>query len=348
MTVSENQKFEFPDELFAEEEFDRLVSFSKTLGETVSTDTIREANDNDELLPQSFGNFKLTRLLGQGETGRVYLARQTGMQQPVAVKKIHTKVFANVDSTGIDKLIRRFRKQSRAAAVVDHSNVVATFDVGEIDGQYFYSMKYVSGNCLSKLILANTLSNREAAETVKAVAESLHRLHTAGIFHHELKTSNILLDTDRRPHILGLGVATLRSRDPSKQDELPRDFGFLAPEFVVGSTSINPAAEVWSLGVILYHCLVGEPPFSCSGDRAETLRRLLEENPEPPRKRNQKVAADLETICLKCLRKNSANRYVSAAALAEDLERFLDYQPIKASPTGLLERGWNRIRRRPS
>jgi len=250
--VNEDQQFEFPDELFEEAEFDRLVSFSKTLSETgAEVGTAFQDGRADELLPQTFGNYELTQFLGQGGTGRVYLARQAGIDQTIAVKKIHTKIFANAGSTAIDKLIHRFRKASRAAAVVDQDNVVSIFDIGEVDGQYFYSMKYVSGNCLSKLIRINTLSNREAANTVLVIARGVHRLHQAGIFHGNLKTSNIILDSERRPHILGLGVETLRSADPSTQDELPRDFGFSAPEIVADVAPVaNAAAEVWSLGVV--------------------------------------------------------------------------------------------------
>jgi serine/threonine-protein kinase len=343
MTVSENQKFDFPDKLFKEAEFDRLVTFSKSLIETKSEDS-----PNHELLPQTFGNYTLTRVLGQGKTGRVYLARQSGAPEKVAVKMIRSKVFADLGANEIDKLISDFRNECRAAAVIDQENVISAFDVGQVDGRYFYAMKYLRGNCLSKLILSNTLSNREAAETVKSIAESIHRLHNAGIFHRELKTSDIIMDTDRRPHILGLGVATLRPKSSSKMDECSNDLGFRAPEVVADPTSLDAAAEVWSLGAILYDCLVGEPPFGCRSDHIKTLKRLLNEDPVAPRKRNQRVAVDLETICLKCLRKNASDRYASAAELAEDLDRFLDYQPIAASPASLLQRGWNKIRRRPS
>jgi serine/threonine-protein kinase len=343
MTVSENQKIDFPNKLLKEAEFDRLVSFSKSLVDT----KIEQARGHD-LLPQTFGNYKLTRVLGQGEMGRVYLAEGSGLREKVALRMIHPRVFAGVTANEIDNLTSQFRKDCRAAAMIDLDNVVSTFDIGEVDGRYFYSMNYLKGNCLSKLILSNTLSNREAAETVKAIAESIHRLHNAGIFHRDLKTSNIIMDVDRRPHILGVGVATLRSMSPSEMNEHSNSLGFKAPEVIADPAALDAAAEVWSLGAILYECLVGDPPFSCRYDSGDTLKRLLKEDPVTPRKRNPNVAASLETICLKCLRKNPSNRYASAAKLAEDLDRFLDYQPIAASPVSLLQRGWNSILRRPS
>ncbi len=345
MTVSENQKFEFPDELFMEAEFDRLVAFSKKLDDTAAQGGSSLGNNfSGELLPQSFGNYELTRIIGQGKTGRVYLANQSGARQTIAVKKIHSKFFANRGCVTIDELMKRFRKESRAAAVVDHNNVVAIYDIGEVDGQYFYSMKYVEGKCLSKLILANTFSNREAAETVKTIADGVHQLHRAGIFHREISPSNIILDSNRQPHILDLGLSMLRADDPG---DLPEELGFMAPEFASNRSSIDAAAEVWSLGAILYNCLVGEPPFSNRNDKTVVLKRLLNEDPEAPQRRNSSVAKDLETICLKCLRKNPANRYESAASLAEDLGRFIDYQPIHAAAPSLLERSWKKLLRVP-
>ncbi len=340
--MSKNQNTRKPDELFEEAEFDRLVTFSKNLDDTsFDGKKLLEKSRSVDALPQTFGQHELTRMLGQGSTGSIYLAVQRGTEQVVAVKKISSTVFGDAGSATIEKRLQEFREQSRAAAIVGPNNIVEVYDVGEVDGQYYYSMRYVDGRCLAKLILANTFSNREAAGTAKTIAQCVHQLHKVGIFHRRLNVSNILLDREYRPHILELGVSALQ---PLKDGDLPAEISFTPPEIVSGSQTETPASQVWSIGAILYNCLVGEAPFSSRIGHEDGLQNLLKRDPEPPRKRNPTVAPGLEAICLKCLRKNPANRFESAGALAEELDRFIEHQPIETKPPGLLQRSWNKVR----
>ena len=318
--VIENRSFVYPDDLFNEDEFNRLVSFSKSLPSTSSFEgSTIEGIDLKEPLPQTFGKYQLTRLLGDGRIGKTYLARHADSSNEFAVTKICPEHVERLGAEWITSRLDQLHRDSLAASAVFAENVTAVFEVGGIDGTYFYSTRHIYGKSLAKSVNSKTASNRDAALVVKAIAESVHQLHKVGVFHRDLRPANIMLDRDSKPYILP-GSAVL------KADE-DRD-SFRAAE-VANRSAINAVAEIWSLGAILYNCLVGEPPSIASV--------------VPPRKKNPKVARDLETICLKCLRKNPGQRYSNAAALADDLDRFLDHQPIDAAPYGLVGKLINKL-----
>ncbi|QEG24449.1 serine/threonine-protein kinase [Mariniblastus fucicola] len=320
--LTEKRKFEFPDELFDEAEFNRLVSFSKSLGEssTLGGSTLGDPL-SVETLPRKFGKFNLMRLLGHGKTGRTYLAHEDGTTREVALKTIHRELVHRTGIAEFEKRLEQLRLESTSARVIDLDSVLPAVQIGEIDGDYFIATQYVKGKSLARLINSNTLSNRQAAKTIRRIADSIQSLHRIGIYHRDIQPENILLDESNRPQILELGAWPLKANRTNQNANTCSPFQ--APELVADPDSSPATAEIWSIGATLYNCLVGEPP---------------QDVVQPPRKLNPRVAKDLETICLKCLQKKPAQRYSSVAELAEDLELFLEYQPIKAVPSGWFAR----------
>lgn len=324
--MNENLNFEFVEELFEEKEFNRLVSFSKNLGESY-TPGIHFKTDS---FPQMFGEYKLIRLLGHGKICTAYLAQHVDSHEQFVLRKIAPNHVKQVGDFEFARQFEKFRHETGGVRAVDASNVATVYDMGTVDEVYFYATRFVQGKNLAKFANANFLSNRQAAITVKSIAEATHRLHQAGIFHCNLKTANVILsEGEQRPWLLEPESALLRSFASNDAEAA----AFQAPEVLNDLNNIDAVAEVWSLGAILYNCLLGEP-LAISGPVGS------------PRKRNPKIAKDLETICLKCLRKDRSQRYVNAAELASDLELFLDYQPIKASPVGFMAKLMNRVSRR--
>jgi serine/threonine-protein kinase len=342
MVDEDDFKTEMDDELLSEPEYGRLVAFAKGLSSGAG-----DSNRQDDKLPRDFGHYELKRVLGRGDTGRVYLATQDGSDRKFAVKILRRELSRNVEDT--EQMMQRFRRDSRAAAVIDDSRLLVAIDVGEFEQRVFYTMNYVDGITLSKLIKTNKLSNRRTAETVKGVAEALHKLHNAGICHRQLQPGNVMLGSSNKPYLLGVGVSSLIQHLAGTNLQLTEGYpyglvDFVSPEQVTDPGFVDVAAEIWSLGAIIYDCLVGEPPFR-SGDIDGTKARIQRDAPTSLTRQNPRVAKDLETICFKCLNKNPSRRYSSANELARDLGRFLEYEPIEARPNGFLERGRNWTRR---
>jgi len=316
MNVIDNRKFEFPDELFKEDEFNRLVSFSKSLSDSPArTDSTVGASIVDLNLPHSFGKYELIRLLKRDRVGETFLARHEDSPGEFAVKIISLQHIERVGSKKIRQQLHKLRNESMTAKAVSVSNLTTIFEVGNIDGQYFYSTGHVQGKVLAKVVNSNAISNRLAAVVTKEIADSIYQLHSAGVCHGALRPANIVLDSESQPHILPCPTALSGTEE---DDSLT----FQAPE-VSARDNVNITAEVWSIGAILYACLVGE--------HVERGVAVV-----PPRKRNPKVARDLEAICMKCLSKEPQHRYANAGALATDLDRFLEYQTIFAKPYGLV------------
>lgn len=337
---NDDEIFQLEDELFNEPEFSRLVGFCAEL--SGSSDSHGRALDK---LPRWFGKYELTRVLGRGDSGRVYLATRKGSNRKFALKLFNSELTGS--SSTAEQMVQRFERDTRAAAVIDDEALVLAREVGEVDGTYFFSMDYISGTNLEKQIKSNTFSNRRTAETIKSVAESLHKLHEAGIFHRELKPGNIMIDSRNHVSILGVAAAAFIPQNSTGAAINEMAFGtvdYLSPEQVVDRGFISVESEIWSLGAIIYDCLVGQPPFR-SSDHEGTLARIQRDEPNPLTRQNPKVARDLETICFKCLNKNPAKRYQSADDLAKDLHRFLEYEPIVAKREGILERGRKWARR---
>jgi serine/threonine protein kinase len=292
------------------------------------------AGPGREELPAIPG-YEILELRGRGGMGVVYKARQTGLNRPVALKMILSAELAS------DEDVRRFRAEAETVARLDHQNVVPVYEVGEYKGRPFFSMKWVEGGGLDRRAAAFRGDPRASARLVATLARAVHHAHQCGVLHRDLKPANILLDGEGRPYVTDFGLA----KRPEAGPELTRTGAilgtpqYMAPEQAAGHRQLTPAADVYALGTILYELLTGRVPFA-----AESLLGLLgkirEEEPLPPRALNRALDPDLERVCLKCLEKNPADRFVSAEDLAQELERWLAGEPVRTRPPGW----WRRFR----
>ena len=306
--------------------------------------------------------------LGRGGMGVVYKARHRRLQRLVALKMVLSGV--HVGAVGL----ARFRAEAEAVAKLSHPNIVQIYETGEHDGLPFFSLELVDGGSLDQRIRESPTSPRAAAQLIETLARTMAVAHDRGIVHRDLKPANILLAK------VGSQSSMVRSREPIRTPRCPRttgrrntvpkiaDFGlakqvdddssqtrtgtilgtpsYMAPEQAGGKNrEIGPPADIYSLGAILYELLVGRPPFR-AGNPIDTIRQVLEQEPVPPRQLEPRVPHDLETICLKCLEKDPSRRFAGAMALADDLRRFVEGDPIQARPTPAWERAWKWGRRR--
>jgi eukaryotic-like serine/threonine-protein kinase len=286
-------------------------------------------------VPAEFGDdYELLEELARGGMGVVYKARQKSLNRIVALKMILPGRLTSAED------LERFRREAEATARLQHPNIVAVHEVGEFQGQHFYSMDYIDGPSLAKRLQQGPFPNRVAARYVMLIARAIDHVHRHGILHRDLKPSNILLDSDDEPHITDFGLAKKIGGD-STQTRAGVVMGtpsYMAPEQAAGKIQeLGPACDVYGLGAVLYELLTGRPPFR-SESPLDTVVHVLEKEPAPPRLLNPKIERDLETICLKCLEKSPSHRYKSAEALAEDLERFLKGESVQARPFNMIDR----------
>ena len=298
----------------------------------------------DAAVTDRFGDYRLEGELGRGGMGIIYRAHQVSLNRPVALKMILAGPLSSAD------FARRLRIEAEAAARLDHPHIVPIYEVGEHEGQPFYTMRLVEGTNLATAVKAGPFEPRAAAALLVTVAQAVQHAHDRGVLHRDLKPSNILLDARGEPHVSDFGLAKFVHGDSSltlSQAALGTP-SYMAPEQAAGgSKTVTTAADVYSLGAILYELLTGRALFQAETP-LEAIRNVMEREPERPSRVNPHVPPDLETICLKCLQKEPGRRYASAAALAEDLERWLASKPIRARRVGLAERGWLWCRRKPA
>jgi TolB-like protein/predicted Ser/Thr protein kinase len=290
------------------------------------------------------GDYELLEEVGRGGQGVVFRARQKSLNRIVALKVIGLGQWATKAH------LKRFRLEAKAAASLDHPCIVPIYEVGERDGQCYFSMKFVEGGQLDEVVKQTPLSIRQAAELIAKVARTVHYAHEHGILHRDIKPGNILLDARGEPHLTDFGLARLVESESTvtRTVEVLGTPSYMAPEQAVGNnTKLTNATDVYGLGAVLYQLLTGHPPFA-GGTTYETIKLLVETEPRSPRLWNPKVDRDLSTICLKCLEKNPTRRYSSALALAEDLERWLKHEPIQARRTGVVARGKKWLQRNPT
>src|SRR5437016_2802864 len=287
-----------------------------------------------ELLGE-LGDYELLEEVGRGGQGVVFRARQKTLNRTVALKVISLGQWASKAH------VKRFRREAEAAASLEHPGIVPIHEVGERDGQCYFSMKFVEGGQLDEVARRAPMSIRQAVELIVKVARIVHYAHEHGILHRDIKPGNILLDAKGEPHLTDFGLARLVESESSVTHTLDvlGTPSYMAPEQAVGNNAaVSSVTDVYGLGAVLYQLLTGQPPFA-GGTTYETIKLLLDTEPRQPRLLNPKVDRDLSTICLKCLEKDPQRRYSSALELVEDLERWLKHQPIAARRTGIFTRG---------
>ncbi len=288
-------------------------------------------------------DYEILGEVARGGAGVIYRARQRSLNRTVALKMILSGEFASPEA------VHRFRVEAEAAASLDHPNIVPIYQIGEENGQHFFSMKLVDGEILSRRIREKPPTAAEAARLLATVARAIHYGHQRGILHRDLKPSNILVASDGAPYVVDFGLAKRveSGEELTKTGDIMGTPSYMAPEQMEGKSTFTTAVDVYGLGGILYELLTGQPPFQ-GASMAALMRKVLEEEPVAPRSVKPEIDADLETICLKCLEKNPQKRYATADQLAEDLERWLAGEPIHARPVTTWTRGLKWARRRPA
>ncbi|HEV3417431.1 MAG TPA: protein kinase, partial [Pirellulales bacterium] len=334
------------------EDQDRIAQFAQQLRlqDTVGLAVAEErgsavGTDNAGGLPRSvryFGRYEILQEIARGGMGVVYKARQSRLDRIVALKMILTgRLASNAD-------VARFYSEAQAAANLDHPGIVPIYEVGQYGGQHYFSMAYVEGESLAAALAKGPLPPHDAAALVQRLCEAVQYAHQRGVIHRDLKPANVLIDSARRPHITDFGLAKHAGADSglTATGQVLGTPSYMPPEQAAGEVSaIGPAADIYSLGAVLYAALTGRPPFQAATP-LDTLMQVCSSDPVSPRLLNPAVSRDLATICLKCLEKEPERRYASAADVAEDLRRFLADEPILARRQGPLVQTARWVRKR--
>jgi WD40 repeat protein len=298
-------------------------------------------------LPRAFGDYELLEEIARGGMGIVYRARHLSLDRIVAVKLL---LFGPLSSP---EFVKRFRAEASAAASLQHPNIVAIHEVGVHQGQHYFAMDFVEGQSLAKLISGfgfRIPDFKRAVGYLKTIAEAIHYAHERGILHRDLKPSNVLIDANDQPRVTDFGLARRLEGDSelTVTGQVLGSPNYMPPEQAVGKRGkVSRRSDVYSLGAMLYHLLTGRPPFVGEA-LTDTLEQVLNAEPVAPRLLNPSVPRDLETICLNCLEKEPDKRYATAQALADELGRFLNNEPVHAHPITRAERVWRWCRRKPA
>lgn len=288
---------------------------------------------------QKLGQYELLEEIDRGGMGVVFKARHPTLRRTVAIKMLLAGAFASEEAE------RRFRREAAAAARLNHPGIVPVYDVGIVDhpgslhGQTWFAMALIEGTDLARRIESELFDSMAAAQLSTRIVEAIHYAHSKGVIHRDLKPANILLDENSNPHITDFGLSRCHDDNETQLTAAGQIFGtpgYMSPEQAAGKNeSVGPATDIYSLGAVMYCMLTGRPPFRASSTVA-TLQQVVHDAPAPPRLLNRAVHPDLESIILKCLEKDSADRYSTAEELRQDLERFLRGESVSAASINLV------------
>ncbi|MFO1001334.1 MAG: serine/threonine-protein kinase [Planctomycetaceae bacterium] len=288
---------------------------------------------------QRVGEYDLLEEIDRGGMGVVFKARHPTLRRTVAIKMLLAGAFASEEAE------RRFRREAAAAARLNHPGIVPVYDVGIVDqpgplhGQTWFAMALVEGTDLARRIESELFDSIAAAQLSTKIVEAIHYAHSKGVIHRDLKPANILLDKNNNPHITDFGLSRCHDDNETQLTAAGQIFGtpgYMSPEQAAGKNeSVGPTTDIYSLGAVMYCMLTGRPPFRASSTVA-TLQQVTHDAPAPPRLLNRSVHPDLESIILKCLEKNSADRYSTAEELKLDLESFLRGESVSAASINLV------------
>lgn len=282
--------------------------------------------------------------LGRGGMGVVYRARQTKLNRLVALKMILSGGHASSDD------LVRFKMEAEAVACLEHPHIIKIYEVNEVEGRPYFSLEFCAGGSLADKLNGTPWPPVKAAELILVLARAIHAAHQVGIVHRDLKPANVLLAADGSPRITDFGLAKRMDsvHGPTRTGDVMGTPSYMAPEQASGNShKVGPVTDVYALGALLYELLTGRPPFRAA-TQLETVLQVLNADLVPPRKLQPRLPRDLETVCLQCLRREPHKRPHSAQALADDLQRFLNGEPILARRPSFFERGLLWSRKRPT
>lgn len=287
-----------------------------------------------------FGDYELESEIARGGMGVVYRARQLSLNRPVAIKMILAGQFADTDS------IARFQIEAEATAKLDHPHIVPVYELGEHETQHYFTMKLVHGarpvSHWVKELESGPTRFRSIAHSVEKIACAVDYAHARGVLHRDIKPSNILVDADGEPRLTDFGLAKVASDSPTDLTMTNVVLGspaYMSPEQARGGNELTTAADIYSLGAVLYELLTGRPPFE-GATPLSVLAMLDERAPERPRLSVPSIPLDLEKICLKCLEKDPSDRYHSAVDMADDLRRFQNGDPVSVARRSKASLAW--------
>jgi predicted Ser/Thr protein kinase len=292
-------------------------------------------------LPEQFGRYRVLRCLGQGMMGAVYLADDTQLERPVALK-----IPKFIDEDDDEEMSQRFYREAKAAALLRHANLCPVYDVGEIDGIRYLSMAYIEGRTLSEVLSeGGPLDPREAATFVLKLARALQAAHARSVIHRDLKPANIMIDAHQEPIIMDFGLARQMNKGDSRLTQEGMLMGspaYMSPEQVEGDMErMGPGCDIYSLGIILYELLTGEVPFK--GSIAAVMGQILSSAPRKPSSIRRGIDPALEAVCLKMIEKRPEDRFASMGEVVAALEAY-----TAGRPTGVILREPNRTATMPA
>jgi hypothetical protein len=310
---------------------------SGALESTIGVAGCGEPEDRHRLVPLRLGRYQVLRLLGEGNFGSVYLARDGELHRDVAIKVPTTAALE------LPGQLEALLAEARLAAGLRHPAIVGVYDVGrDENGSVFVVLEYVEGTTLSDLLARGPVETVRLAGLCATIADAVHHAHEAGLVHRDLKPANIMIDERGQPRVADFGLAISDDLPTSSAGEVAGTPNYMAPEQVRGETHrLDRRTDIWALGVILYQGLTGCLPF-IAFDRTALFDEILHREPKPPRQIDDSISPELERICLRCMFKRMPDRYSSSIELAEDLRAWLAGAD---SPEG--ERRWSAEGRRP-